>query len=133
LLSWVVIAGAALAGAPPSGQGSAAGEEHVGTWTGTFEGSGSGGIELTLEKDQSGAITGKLAVSGEPNYTVALKSLEFDGKKMSAKYDYPPDQSTEVVIAATFDGSAASGTWSARDKASGSEVATGTWTVKKKT
>ena len=133
LLSVIVVVVGAVAAVPVTGQQKAAGEEYVGRWIGTWEGSGTGTLELTLEKDPAGTIIGKLAVTGEPTYTVTFKSLEFDGKKMAAKYDFPPDESTEVVIVATFDGSAASGTWSARDKASGNEVATGTWTVKKKT
>jgi hypothetical protein len=39
-----------------------------------------------------------------------------------------------VQLAATFDGNSATGTWSLREKGnSGAEVASGTWTVKKKT
>lgn len=130
---WViVVVVGGLAAGPLTGQQKAAGEEYVGTWLGTWEGSGSGTLELTLEKDTAGAITGKLAVTGEPNYTVTFKSLEFDGNKMAAKYDFPPDESAEVVIGATFEGNTASGTWSAREKASGNEVVAGTWSVKKK-
>jgi hypothetical protein len=134
LWSVIVIAVAALAAAPAGGQSAAAGEEYLGTWSGTWEaaGSASGGIEITLEKDKTGVIAGKVSVTGEPAYTATMKSLEFEGKKMTAKYDFPPDASAEVVLAATFDGSAATGTWSAREKASGNEVAAGTWSVKKK-
>ncbi len=130
ILSWVFMAG--VFAAAPTGEQPAAGEEYLGTWIGTWEGSGSGTIELTLEKDKAGAIAGRLSATGEQAYTATFRSLEFDGKKMAAKYDFPPDESVEVVIAATFDGATAGGTWSAREKASGNEVATGTWSVKKK-
>ena len=51
---------------------------------------------------------------------------------MSAKYDFPADESAEVVLAASFDGNKATGTWSLRAKAGDGEVASGTWTVTRK-
>jgi len=51
---------------------------------------------------------------------------------MTAKYDFPPDDAAEVVISASFDGDNVTGTWSLREKASGSEVATGGWKAAKK-
>jgi len=108
-------------------------EQFAGTWSGTWEGAGSsGGFELTLEQPKDGALTGKVAVTGEPEYKAAFKAVSFDGKKMSAKYDFPPDDSAEVVLAATFEGNKATGTWSLRAKAGDSEVASGTWTVTRK-
>jgi hypothetical protein len=104
----------------------------IGTWTGTWDGSGSGGFELTLEKDKNNAISGRVSVTGEPTYKATLKELSFDGKKMSAKYDFPPDPAGEVRLATSFDGNTATGTWSLREKASGNEVAAGTWTVTRK-
>jgi len=108
-------------------------EQFVGTWSGTWDGGGSGGgFELTLEQGKDGPITGKVSVTGEPTYKAVMKSVAFDGKKMTAKYDFPESDAIEVVLAASFEGSAATGTWSARDKASDAEVATGTWKVTKK-
>src|SRR5258705_12573038 len=78
-------------------------DQFVGTWSGTWDGAGSGGgFELTIEQGKDGAVTGKVAVTGEPEYKVAFKTLSFDGKKMSAKYDFPADESAEVVLAASF-------------------------------
>ena len=92
----------------------------MGTWTGTWAGVGpGGGFELTLEKGKDGAVAGSVSITGEPAYKAPFKALSFDGKKMSAKYDFPPDADVEVVLAATFDGSTATGTWSAREKANG--------------
>jgi hypothetical protein len=50
---------------------------------------------------------------------------------MTAKYDFPPDEAAEVVLATTFDERSAKGTWSLRAKAGNTEVASGTLTVTK--
>jgi hypothetical protein len=101
----------------------------VGSWEGA---GGSGGFELTLEKGKDGSLAGRVSVTGEPTYKVASKTVSFDGAKMSAKYDFPPAEGAEVILATTFHGKSAKGTWSVRDKADGNEAATGTWTVAKK-
>ena len=134
---FVLICGAGLGvglgvvSAQPGAQGTAA-AELFGTWTGTWEGGGTGGFELTLEKGKDGAPGGGVSVTGEPTYKATLRTVAFEGKKMTAAYDFPPDDSIEVVLTATFDGENAKGTWSARQKAGGAEVATGTWTVTRK-
>ena len=107
-------------------------EQFVGTWSGTWDGSGSGGFELTLEKGKDGPVTGKVAVTGELPYKAAFTSLSFDGKKMTARYDFPPDDSAEVVLAASFEGNKATGTWSLQAKTTDAQVANGTWTVTRK-
>lgn len=106
-------------------------DPYLGTWTGTWDGAGSGGFELTLEKGKEGVVTGRVSVTGEPTYKAAFKTLTIDGRKMSARYDFPPDDRAEVVLSATFDGNAATGTWALQEKGSGNEVANGTWTVKR--
>jgi hypothetical protein len=112
-------------------QDSASGERFVGTWLGTWDGAGTGGFELTIEKDKSG-LTCKVAVSGDPAYKATCKALAFDGTKMTARYDFPPDERAEVQLAASFEDKKATGTWSLREKASNNEVATGGWTVSRK-
>jgi hypothetical protein len=114
-------------------QAPAAGEEFVGVWSGSWAGAGgSGGFELTLEKGKDG-VTGRVSVTGEPTYKASFKALSFDGKKMNAKYDFPPDEAAaEVWLAVTFEDAKAAGTWSLRVKQDGSEVAAGTWSVTKK-
>jgi hypothetical protein len=129
---WVVIFGAICSAAQRGADGTKPGEEFIGTWAGTWDGAGTGGFELTLEKDKAGAIGGTVAVTGDPTYKATLKTLAFDGKKMTASYDFPPDTAAEVRLAATADGNTLKGTWSLREKATGSEVATGGWTVTKK-
>ena len=121
-----VICGSVFAPAPAP-----AGEAFVGTWTGTWDGAGTGGFELTLEKGQDGAVAGRVSVTGDPSYKATLSSLAFDGKKMTARYDFPPDTAAEVRLAASFEGNSAAGTWSLREKASGHEVAAGSWKVTK--
>jgi hypothetical protein len=130
---WLVVFGALCSAAQRGDQKSPAGEQFVGTWSGSWDVAGSGGgFELTLEKDKSDTVIGKVSVTGEPTYKAEFKSLSFDGNKMTAKYDFPPDDRVEVALTAVFEGNTAKGTWSAREKGSDSEVATGGWTVTKK-
>ena len=107
-------------------------DRFLGTWTGTWDGAGTGGFEITLAKGSNGTLTGKVSVTGEPTYDATLRTAAFDGNKLNARYDFPPDQQGEVVLMATFENAKATGTWSLREKASGSELATGGWTVTKK-
>jgi hypothetical protein len=107
-------------------------EDYVGVWSGTWEGAGSGGFELTIEKGKDGNLAGRVSVTGEPTYKATLKTLSFDGPKMKGSYDFPPDTAAEVLLAATFESSSGKGTWSVRAKADGNEVASGTWAVTRK-
>jgi hypothetical protein len=128
----VLLVGVAGTQAQQRGAEGAAASDLVGTWNGTWEGAGSnGGFELTLEKGKDGAPAGRVAVTGEPAYKATIRTLAFEGKKMTATYDFPPDDTMEVVLTATFDGETAEGLWSARQKAGG-ELASGTWTVSRK-
>jgi hypothetical protein len=108
-------------------------DRFIGAWSGSWEGAGgSGGIEVTFERDKDKGLTGKLAVTGEPTYNATFASVVFDGAKMTAKYDYPPEPAAEVVLSATFEGNGAIGTWLLREKGSGSEVASGSWKISRK-
>jgi hypothetical protein len=112
---------------------SSTGEKYAGTWAGAWDGAGSGQFELTLEKSKDGPITGKVAVTTDGgNYDADLKSIAFDGPKMTAKYDFPLDPSSEVAVAATFEDRSAKGTWSLHPKGQDTEIAGGTWTVNRK-
>ena len=111
-------------------------DPYLGTWVGTWEmpGAGSGGFELTLEKDPEGALIGRVSVTGDPAYKATMRTVTIDGSKLTARYDFPPDDRAEVQLTATFHGDSANGSWSLREKGgSEGEVASGTWTVKKKT
>ena len=121
-----------ISSAAQRGEGKSAGEQFLGTWAGTWEGAGSGGIELTLEKNKDAAIAGRVSVTGEPTYKATFKSIAFEDATMTAKYDFPPDEAAEVVLTATFDRDAATGTWLLRERSSGGEVAAGTWSAKRK-
>ena len=117
---------------PLAARQASAGENYVGTWGGTYDGAGTGTMELILDK-KDGAITGKVSAATEGgNYTADLKGITFEGPKMSAKYDFPLDPSAEVVVTATFDGSTATGTWSLRPKGQTDEIAGGGISVTKK-
>jgi hypothetical protein len=122
--------------APGRAQGTTTtGEQFAGTWSGTWDsqdGSASGGFELTLEKIKDGVVAGRVSVTGEPTYKATFKSLSFDGTKMTARYEFPPDQRADVLLVASFEGNKAKGTWSLREKNGDTEVVTGTWTVTKK-
>ena len=107
-------------------------ERHAGVWSGTWDGAGSGGFELTIESGTGGAATGRLSVTGDPSYKATIKTISFDGNRMKARYDFPPDESAEVVLEGTFEEKSAKGTWSLREKAGGTEAAAGTWTVSRK-
>lgn len=107
-------------------------KQYVGTWAGTWEGGGSGDFELTLAEKDS-ALSGKVAVTTDAGpYNADLKTVSIDGTKMNAKYDFPLDASAEVVLAATFEGRSAKGTWSLRPKGQDAEILSGTWAVTKK-
>ena len=116
---------------------STSGDQYAGTYSGTWDGAGSGNFELTLtkDKDKEGGVKGRVAVTTDGgNYNADFKTLSFEDKKMDAKYDYPldPSASTEVVLAATVDGAIVKGTWTLRAKGQEGELAKGTWTVTKK-
>jgi hypothetical protein len=129
----VIVFGGALASTPATAKQASSGVEHVGQWAGTWDGSGSGEFELTLEKGKDGVPLGKVAVTTDQgNYSADLKGLSFIGKNMSATYDFPLDPSAEVSVEATFDGDKAKGTWSLRPKGGGTEVASGSFTVSRK-
>jgi hypothetical protein len=129
----VFLFGAVCSAAQGGAGATVPGEQFVGTWTGTWDASGSpgGGFELTLEKGKEGALAGGVSVTGEPTYKATFTSVSFDGNKMNAKYDFPQADGIEIVLTAVIDGSRATGTWTAREKAGG-EVATGGWNVTKK-
>jgi len=109
-------------------------KQFTGAWAGTWEGGGGGGkIEVTIVKDEAGKFTGKVAVSTDGgDYTANLKSLAFEGNKMTAKYDFPPDEQGEVVLTATFDDASLKGGWSLRSKSDSTEMISGTWTASRK-
>ena len=111
---------------------SGAANDFTGTWSGTWDGAGSGGFELTLEKGSDGKLTGRVSVTGEPTYKATIRTLTFEGNKMTAAYDFTPDPQMEVILGLAFDGKKASGTWTARQKAGGTDVATGGLNVEKK-
>lgn len=129
---WILIVSAVCSAAQRGGGESSAGDQFVGTWTGTWDGAGSGGFELTLEKPKDSALAGRVSVTGEPTYKATLRTVSFEGTKMTAKYDFPPDERAEVVLALTFDGSSTKGTWTLIEKASTADVATGTIILKRK-
>lgn len=126
----LVAPGAAQSGGSGGGDAAAA-KKYYGTWVGTWEGEGqSGGFDVMLEAGKDGKLGGSVSVTGEPTYKATLKTLAFDGAKMTATYDFPPDPSATVTLGATFEGDTAKGTWALKSSSIG--AISGTWTVKKK-
>ena len=133
LAGLLVVACWILTVTPISARQAANADQYAGMWSGTYDGAGSGQFEMTLVKAQDGAMTGKVDVTTEGgNYSADLKSVAFEGPKMTAKYDFPLDPSAEVIMTATFEGSAAKGTWSLRPKGQPDELASGGIAVTKK-
>jgi hypothetical protein len=61
---------------------STSGEDFVGVWSGSWQATGgSGGCELTLEKNKDAAVAGSVSVTGEPTYKASFKALSFEGKR----------------------------------------------------
>jgi len=77
-------------------------------------------------------MTGKVSVTGEPTYKASFRSLAFDGKKMTAKYDFPADEPAEVTLVGNFEANKATGSWSLAAKGTDNAIVSGTWTVTKK-
>ena len=126
---------AAGASAQRGGDTGSGADRFIGTWSGRWDSNGGGpggGFDLTIEKAPDKTLAGRVSVTGEPTYKATLKKLSFDGDKMAGAYDFTPDERGEVILAATFEGNTAKGTWSLRSKADGTEASTGTWTVTKK-
>jgi hypothetical protein len=86
-------------------------------------------VRADARKRHGQRVTGRVSVTGEPTYKATLKTVSFEGKKMNATYDFPPDPTIGIVLVATFEGKDAKGTWAARQGAS--EVASGTFQVTK--
>jgi hypothetical protein len=135
---WLVVLALVVPGTglPARGEARQApnGDQYAGMWSGTYDGSGTGQFEMMLDKGKDGAMTGKVNVTTDGgNYSADLKSIAFEGTKMTAKYDFPLDPSAEVVMSATFESpSAAKGTWSLHPKGQPDEIASGGIAVTKK-
>jgi len=129
---WLVVLGALCSAAHRGGGSQAGAEQYLGTWAGTWEGAGTGGFELTLEKADGGALIGRVSVTGEPAYKSTIKTVTFEGTTMKGKYDFTPDERAEVVVSLTFEAKTAKGTWALHEKASGAQAASGTLSLTRK-
>ena len=89
---------------------------------------------MTIEKDKDGAPAGKVSVSGgESAHTAVFKSLSFEGNKMTGSYVYPLGDGGEIVLEATLDKGAGTGTWLLHPEGQPAGiVARGYWKVTKK-
>jgi hypothetical protein len=130
---WIIALLTLAPSAQREGGRSSGSGQFVGVWSGTWDGSGAGGgFELTLERSTDDALAARVSVTGEPTYKATLKTVSFEGGKMTGRYDFPPDDQAEVILTATFEDKAATGTWSLREKSTGNEAASGGWKVSRK-
>ena len=72
------------------------------------------------------------AVGAEPAPAGHKFGFHSEGGSLLRIVDFPPDESIEVKMAAMIEGQSIKGIWSARPKAGGDEVASGTLTAEKK-
>jgi hypothetical protein len=121
----------ALLGAVAAAQSDIA--AFVGTWGGTWEGGGTGRFDLTIERGSDGQPAGGVSVgTDQGDYTAKFKQLSFDGQNMKARYEFPLDTQADIVVAGTFKGSDAEGTWSLVPKDGDQVFAGGGWKVTRK-
>ena len=112
---------------------SRSGADATGTWSGSWTGGSNGKFEMTIKKDADGKLSATL--SGTPDqgesYTIHSTSIEFNGSKMTMKFE-GPDGEAEAKVQAVIEGASMKGDYSIRAKASGEEVEKGTFTASRK-
>jgi hypothetical protein len=111
------------------------GQQYIGSWSGTWEGGGTGRFDLTLQIGTDGKLAGGVSVgTDQGDYTAKFTKISFAGNKLTGSYDYPLDAQGEVSIAGTFGATSATGTWGlgAKGQSDTQAVATGTWKIEKK-
>jgi hypothetical protein len=116
------------------GASAADGDQHVGTWKGTWEGAGAGGrFDLTVARGSDGKLAASVSVGSEQgDYNAKFSTVTLTGDKLAGAYDYPPDPQGEVTITGSFNLKDAAGTWSLGAKGqSGGQTIAGTWKVSK--
>jgi hypothetical protein len=59
----LLVCGTLGATAGPAARQAKSGEQYAGMWTGTYDGSGTGPFEMTLGRNQDGAMMGKVNVT----------------------------------------------------------------------
>lgn len=102
-----------------------------GTWAGAYEGDSTGKFEMSFSTTADGKETGALKVTPDDGegYSVDLKTLSFDGSKMTATYTMPQG-GDEIMMEGMLDEASLSGKWAFG--LAGNPSATGTWKATKK-
>ena len=137
VIGLVLLAFSGLAHAQSEAKRAQVSDEYLGVWAGTWgmsaDATDGGPFEMTIEKDKDGAPAGKVNVSGgESAHTAVFKSLSFEGGKMTGSYIYPLGDGGEIVLEATLDKGAGTGTWLLHPQGQPAEiVARGYWKVMK--
>jgi hypothetical protein len=89
----------------------------LGQWVGTFEGTSSGKLELTLQQDSNTRqLGGQLTViiSDRERYTTKLKKAVFSQNRFTASYTEPSDGS-DITLTGELKGAALTGEWTVND------------------
>jgi hypothetical protein len=109
------------------------GDAFLGAWSGTWTGGSDGSFEMTISKGTDGKLAGSITPS--PNngetYSADFQTVVVEDQKLTATFD-SPDGAAVVTMTGALEGGAAKGTYGVREKQQGTEVESGTWTVKKK-
>ena len=110
-----------------------AADEFLGSWTGTWEGAGSGGnFNITLTND-GGKLGGKVDVGQDTgDYSATFSTISLEGGAFKARYDYTPDPQAEIILEGTFAGKEAKGSWAMVQKGGNEPFFNGTWEVTRK-
>ena len=113
---------------------SSAGDQVVGTWSGTYAGDASGKYTMVFSRDAANKIGGTVEATADAGngYTATFKSVVVDDKTVKMAYDDPENAAMEVQLEATVDGNSMTGTWKSVDTGAKSVGATGTFTGSKR-
>jgi len=113
---------------------SAADDQVIGSWSGTYSGDASGKYTMVFSRDAARKIGGTVEATADAGngYTARFKSVVVDGKTIKMAYDDPENAAMEVQLEGTIDGNSMSGSWKAVDTGAKSVGASGTFTGSKR-
>ena len=106
----------------------------VGSWAGTYDGSGTGKLTMSIVRDADKRLGGPIQVTADDgaSYTATFTSIVTDGNAVAIAYDLSLDggQVVQAQLDGAIDGTTLKGTWQVFD-GSNSVVASGGFTSSK--